>query len=63
MKEIESNKHTWGQISEEHYAYFKKAFLDGWYGFNKDLFPMSFSLKAFAQNDYLPYYGKIHNEG
>ncbi|MCL2189574.1 MAG: class I SAM-dependent methyltransferase [Defluviitaleaceae bacterium] len=37
MKEIESNKHAWGQISEEHYAYFKKALLDGWYGFNKHI--------------------------
>ena len=35
MKEIESNKHAWGQISEEHYTYFKKAILDGWYGLNK----------------------------
>ena len=35
MKEIESNKHAWGQVSEEHYNYFKKALLEGTYQLNK----------------------------
>lgn len=35
MKEIESNKHAWGQVSEEHYHYFKKALLEGTYQLNK----------------------------
>ncbi|MDR0273347.1 MAG: class I SAM-dependent methyltransferase [Clostridiales bacterium] len=35
MKEIESNKHAWGQISEDHYHSFKKHFLDGTHEFNK----------------------------
>ena len=29
MKEIDSNKHAWGQISEGHYHHFKKTLLDG----------------------------------
>ena len=35
MKEIESNKHAWGQISEEHYHHFKNAFLEDRHRFNK----------------------------
>ena len=35
MKEIESNKHAWGQISQDHYVYFKKELLDGSYELNK----------------------------
>ena len=35
MNEIESNKHAWGQLSEEHYHYFKKALLEGTYRLNK----------------------------
>jgi len=35
MKEIESNKHAWGQISEGHYHHFKKLLLDGTYKLNK----------------------------
>ena len=29
MKEIESNKHAWSQISEDHYFTFKKSLLKG----------------------------------
>ena len=29
MKEIESNKHAWGQISEEHYKFFLRVFQKG----------------------------------
>ena len=35
MKEIESNKHAWGQISEGHYRHFKKSLLDGSHKLNK----------------------------
>jgi SAM-dependent methyltransferase len=35
MNEIESNKHAWGQVSEEHYHYFKKALSEGTYQLNK----------------------------
>ena len=35
MKEIESNKHAWGQISEDHYNHFKKAMLEGSHKLNK----------------------------
>ncbi|MCL2171464.1 MAG: class I SAM-dependent methyltransferase [Defluviitaleaceae bacterium] len=35
MNEIESNKHAWGQISEEHYRHFKKTLSDGTYQLNK----------------------------
>ena len=35
MKEIESNKHAWGQISEGHYEHFKKALLEGNHKLNK----------------------------
>jgi len=35
MKEIESNKHAWGQISENHYIHFKKLLLEGSHKFNK----------------------------
>jgi len=35
MKEIESNKHAWGQISEDHYSHFKKTLLDGSHRLNK----------------------------
>ena len=35
MKEIESNKHAWGQISEEHYNSFKKRLLEGSHKLNK----------------------------
>jgi SAM-dependent methyltransferase len=34
MNEIESNKHAWGQLSEEQYHYFKKALLGGTYQLN-----------------------------
>jgi len=34
MKEIESNKHAWGQVSKDHYHYFKKALLEGTYQLN-----------------------------
>jgi len=37
MKEIESNKHAWGQVSEDHYHYFKKALLEGTYQLNKHI--------------------------
>ena len=35
MKEIESNKHAWGQISENHYFAFKKSLLNDSHQFNK----------------------------
>jgi len=35
MKEIEANKHAWGQLSQGHYEHFKKSLLDGSHGFNK----------------------------
>jgi len=37
MKEIESNKHAWGQVSKEHYNYFKKALLGGTYQLNSHI--------------------------
>ena len=35
MKEIEANKHAWGQIAEDHYHTFKKRLSEGCSGFNK----------------------------
>ena len=35
MKEIESNKHAWGQISEDHYLHFKNTLLEGSHKLNK----------------------------
>ena len=35
MKEIESNKHAWGQISAEHYETFKQRLSDGSHKLNK----------------------------
>ena len=35
MKEIDANKHAWGQISEDHYHHYKKALLEGWHHFNR----------------------------
>jgi len=35
MNEIESNKHAWGKVSENHYFHFKKALLEGSHKFNK----------------------------
>ena len=37
MKEIESNKHAWGQISKNHYHYFKKALQEGTYQLNSHI--------------------------
>ena len=37
MKEIESNKHAWGQISKDHYHYFKKALQEGTYQLNSHI--------------------------
>jgi len=37
MKEIESNKHAWGQLSEDHYSHFKQALLEGSHKFNKHI--------------------------
>ena len=37
MKEIESNKHAWGQVSEDHYHYFKKAISEGTYQLNRHI--------------------------
>ena len=37
MKEIESNKHAWGKISEGHYHHFKKALLEGNHKLNKHI--------------------------
>jgi len=37
MKEIESNKHAWGQISEGHYHHFKKALHEGTHQFNRNI--------------------------
>lgn len=34
MKEIESNKHAWGQIAQDHYHAFKRALLGGTHRFN-----------------------------
>ncbi|MDR0897498.1 MAG: class I SAM-dependent methyltransferase [Oscillospiraceae bacterium] len=34
MKEIEENKHAWGQISQDHYVAFKKALMEGTHQFN-----------------------------
>ncbi len=34
MKEIDANKHAWGQVSEEHYYAFKRRFLAGEHRFN-----------------------------
>jgi SAM-dependent methyltransferase len=35
MKEIDLNKHAWGQISEEHYQHFKESLSNGSHIFNK----------------------------
>ena len=35
MKEIESNKHAWSQISQDHYIHFKKTLLENTHQFNK----------------------------
>jgi len=35
MLEIESNKHAWGQISEDHYNHFKETLLNGTHKLNK----------------------------
>jgi SAM-dependent methyltransferase len=35
MKEIESNKHAWSQISANHYAHFKERLLNGSHRLNK----------------------------
>jgi len=37
MKEVEANKRAWGQVSEEHYHYFKKALTSGTYHLNKHI--------------------------
>jgi len=37
MKEIESNKHAWGQLSKDHYINFKQWLLDGSYELNKHI--------------------------
>jgi len=37
MNQIESNKHAWGQISEDHYHYFKQALLQGTYQLNRHI--------------------------
>jgi len=37
VKEIESNKHAWGQVSEDHYHYFKKALSEGTYQLNRHI--------------------------
>ncbi len=34
MKEVESNKHAWSQVSRDHYFSFKKSLLDGRHQFN-----------------------------
>ncbi|MCL2396940.1 MAG: class I SAM-dependent methyltransferase [Defluviitaleaceae bacterium] len=34
MKEIESNKHAWSQVSQDHYHSFKKKFLEGTHHLN-----------------------------
>lgn len=34
MKEIDSNKHAWGQVSKDHYDTFKKALSNGTHQFN-----------------------------
>lgn len=35
MKEIESNKHAWGQVSEDHYKSFKSSLQNGTHQLNK----------------------------
>lgn len=35
MKEIDSNKHAWSQVSQDHYFAFKKSLLNGSHKFNK----------------------------
>jgi SAM-dependent methyltransferase len=35
MKEVESNKHAWSQISQDHYHHYKKLLLNGTHQFNK----------------------------
>lgn len=35
MKEIDSNKHAWSQVSHDHYLAFKKSLLDNKHKFNK----------------------------
>ena len=37
MKEIESNKHAWSQVSQDHYNHFKTALPDGSHQFNKHI--------------------------
>ena len=37
MREIESNKHAWGQISEGHYHHFKKALIEGNHQLNRHI--------------------------
>ncbi|MCL2388740.1 MAG: class I SAM-dependent methyltransferase [Defluviitaleaceae bacterium] len=37
MNEKESNKHAWGQLSQDHYAHFKKGLLDGSHKLNKHI--------------------------
>jgi len=37
MKEIESNKHAWGQIAQDHYNHFKTALPDGSHQLNKHI--------------------------
>ena len=37
MREIESNKHAWGQISKDHYNYFKNALQEGTYQLNNHI--------------------------
>ena len=37
MKEIESDKHAWGQISQDHYVHFKKVLLEGKHQLNKHI--------------------------
>ena len=34
MREIDSNKHAWGQVSQDHYEAFKKKLLNGNHQFN-----------------------------
>jgi SAM-dependent methyltransferase len=35
MIEVDSNKHAWSQVSQDHYVSFKKSLLDGSHKFNK----------------------------
>lgn len=37
MKEVESNKHAWSQVSKDHYEYFKKALTEGTYQLNSHI--------------------------